>query len=246
MMRLQKFMAYCGVGSRRKCEEIIREGRVYLNGKKVNKMGVLVDPEKDKVTIEGVNIKPNSQLILQTEKIYILLNKPAGVITSVRDQFSRPTVLDIMNWKGSRIYPVGRLDYDTEGLLILTNDGQFAYEMTHPKYQIEKEYFCIVKGNPNPEQLGQLRKGIDIGGFVTSPAEVNYLGNQNGDAKVRIIIIEGKNRQVRRMFDAIGHPVIFLRRERLGNIQLGNLETGKWRKLTASEIKKLKTLARGK
>jgi 23S rRNA pseudouridine2605 synthase len=242
MMRLQKFMAHCGVGSRRKCEEIIQAGRVYLNGKKVTEMGILIDPKKDKVTLDSISGSP---LKLQEEKAYILLNKPRGVITSAHDQFNRETVLDRIDWKGSRIYPVGRLDYDTEGLLILTNDGEFAFEMTHPKHQVEKEYHCVVKGTPSQEKLNQLIRGVDIGGFVTSPAKVKLYSKKENTSVIHIIIKEGKNRQVRRMFDAIGHPVVYLKRERLGNISLGSLKTGEWRRLTDSEVMKLKQLAGG-
>ena len=239
-MRLQKFMANCGIGSRRKCEEIIQEGRVTLNGQTVTQMGTLVDPEKDTVVVDG-----KAPLRLPEDRIYILLNKPRGTITSVHDQFERETVLDRIGWTGSRIYPVGRLDYDTEGLLLLTNDGELAFEMTHPKHQVEKEYHCIVKGNPEPARLEELKKGVDIGGFMTSPAEVEYVNRKKDHALIRIVIKEGKNRQVRRMFDAIGYPVVFLRRERMGNIRLGRLKPGEWRYLTGGEIKYLKSLTGG-
>ena len=239
-MRLQKYMAHCGVGSRRKCEKIIEQGRVCQNGKKVDRMGEMVDPEKDRIAVDGKRI----QMPLEA-RVYILLNKSRGTISSVHDQFNRETVLDQIGWKGARIYPVGRLDYDTEGLLLLTNDGELTFEMTHPSHQIEKEYFCIVKGNPKPDQLNRLRAGVDIGGFITSPAKVKYLGGKQDETRLRIVIREGKNRQVRRMFDAIGCPVVFLRRERMGNVRLGNLNPGEWRYLTDREVTYLKSLTGG-
>src|SRR5690554_6646188 len=212
-MRLQKYMAYCGLGSRRKCEELIRQGRVYLNGKLVNQMGMIIDPDNDVVTLDRKH-----RLEMVKEKIYILLYKPRGTITTVYDPQGRKTVLEHMKWKGSRIFPVGRLDYDTEGLLILTNDGEFAFTMTHPKHEIEKEYYCVVEGFLDINAFRQFRQGVDIGGFITSPAEIKFLGRQDGKSAYRLIIHEGKNRQVRRMFKTIGHPIIFLRRERIGNL----------------------------
>lgn len=234
MIRLQKYMAICGLGSRRKCEDLIRNGNVAVNGRTVTEMGLKIDPEKDKVTVSGRLLKPVS------DKVYILLNKPRGVISSVRDQFGRKTVLDQIGWSGSRIFPVGRLDYDTEGLLILTNDGELAYKLTHPKHEIEKEYFCVVKGLLDENDLNRLRNGIDIGGFITSPATVMVEGFENNRTKVRIAIKEGKNRQVRRMFEAVGHPVIYLKRDRIGDIRLTALEPGKWRYLTDKELESLK------
>jgi len=173
MMRINKYMAMCGMGSRRKCEDIIRSGNVTVNGRTVSELGQKIDPEKDKISVYGKPLRP------VTDKIYILLNKPKGVISSVRDQFGRKTVIDQIGWSGSRIFPVGRLDYDTEGLLILTNDGELAYKLTHPKHQIEKEYLCIVRGLLKEGDMKKLREGIDIGGFVTSPATVTV-----GDLKI--------------------------------------------------------------
>ena len=230
-------MAYCGLGSRRKCENLIRQGRIYLNGKLVTRMGVIIDPNKDIVTLDQ-----KQPLKLVEEKIYILLNKPRGIITSVHDPQGRKTVLECIKWRGNRIFPVGRLDYDTEGLLFLTNDGEFAFTMTHPKHEVEKEYYCVVKGFPSMEAVSKLSQGVDIGGFVTSPAEVKFLGRQDGKSIYRLIIHEGKNRQVRKMFENVGHPIVFLRRERIGNLTLGDLKPGSWRYLTQEEIRGLKLL----
>ncbi len=240
-MRLQKYMAHCGVDSRRKCEELIKQGRVYINGKQVTEMGVQVDVEKDEVSLDL-----NQVLKPEEEKYYILLYKPKSTITSVSDPRGRKTVLEHMGWKGSRIYPVGRLDYDTEGVLILSNDGEFTYEMTHPKHEVEKEYYCIVEGSPKPEAIKQLRQGVSISGFITSPAKVTLVEQQEKHSIFRMVIHEGKNRQVRRMFEAIGHPVVYLRRERFGGLNLKGMQVGEWRKLTDREVEKLKSLSGGK
>jgi len=229
-------MAQCGVASRRKCEEIILEGRVQVNGETVRDMGIQVDPERDVVLLDG---KP---LRMENAKVYILLNKPRGYITSVGDPFGRPTVLDLIGKRDQRVYPIGRLDYDTEGLLLLTNDGEMAFKLTHPRHEVEKEYYCVVKGCPGSEALDKLRKGLDIGGYITAPAKLIELGKRGDQAAFRIIIHEGKNRQVRRMFDAIGHPVLFLRRERMGPIKLGKLKPGEWRYLSDREIGELRKI----
>lgn len=235
-MRLQKYMAHCGVSSRRKCEDIIKEGRVKVNGKLITNMGVEINPDIDKIMLDDKVLK------LKEEKIYIILNKPRATVTTVTDQFNRKTVIDQIHWKGTRIYPVGRLDYDTEGLLILTNDGGLAYSLTHPSLQIEKEYVCLVKGFPTSNNLLKLKNGIDIGGFVTSPAKIKLLKAQNNNGLFSIIIREGKNRQIRRMFEAINHPVLYLKRIRVASLKLGNLQVGDWRYLTSEEIKLLKKL----
>jgi 23S rRNA pseudouridine2605 synthase len=241
IMRLQKYMAHCGVGSRRKCEDLIKQGRVFINGKQVTEMGIKVDIDKDTVSLDQ-----NQVLKLDEEKIYIILNKPRGTITSVSDPHGRKTVLEHMGWKGSRIYPVGRLDFDTEGVLLLSNDGDFAYEMTHPKHEVEKEYYCVVEGSPDPASVNKLRQGVEINGFVTSPAKVTLIEQLEKHTVFRMVIHEGKNRQVRRMFEAIGHPVIYLRRESFGGLRIKDMSPGEWRKLTDEEIKKLKSLTGGK
>ncbi len=236
-MRLHKFMAACGVGSRRYSEILIKEGRVIVNGHPVIEMGTIIDPMEDIIVVDG---KPIS---LETEIVYILLYKTRGTVTTVKDPYNRKTVLDLLGPLKSRIYPVGRLDYDTEGLLILTNDGAFAAHLTHPSHAIDKEYDAVVRGQPGPSQLNRLRQGIDIGGFITSPAAVQLIERtQGGDTYLSITIHEGKNRQVRRMFEQIGHPVITLRRVRIGPITLDGLQPGAWRHLTAQEIIELKQL----
>lgn len=232
--RLQKYMARCGVASRRNCEKIINQGRVTVDGEIIRDMGVKINPNIHSVRVDGKLIKPES------EKVYIILNKPSGYITTVRDPQGRPTALDLIDGIESRIYPVGRLDFESEGLLMFTNDGDLAYSLTHPKYEIKKRYFIIVHGYPGENKLKALREGIDIGDYITWPAEVIALGRRGEDGLYNVIIHEGRNRQVRRMFEAIGHPVKYLRREGLANIDLGNLELGRWRYLSEREVRALK------
>lgn len=232
--RLQKYMARCGVASRRKCEEIIFSGRVKVNNKVVTDI-VIVDDEKDIVKVDDKIIKPKDK------KIYIMLNKPCGVITSVKDEKGRKTVIDIIGVK-ERIYPVGRLDYDTSGLLILTNDGDAAFKMTHPSKEIDKVYIAKIKGVPTKDEIERFKSGIKIDDYITSPAELEILNVNEKESEVKITIHEGKNRQVRKMCEAIGHPVITLKRIRIGKISLGNLKQGQWRYLTQKEIEYIKSL----
>jgi 23S rRNA pseudouridine2605 synthase len=229
-MRLQKYMAHCGVASRRKCEQLIASGRVRINGKVATEMGVKINPQHDRVQVDQEYIQ------LHNHKIYIMLNKPRGYITTVRDQFGRPTVLDLIGRQNSRIYPVGRLDWDSEGLLLLTNDGPLAHRLTHPRYKIQKTYYVLVNGQPSDGQINKLRRGVTIGNHQTSPAKIKDLGSIGNQRAYRMTISEGKNRQIRRMFESIGHTVILLRREKFGNLVLGNLKPGQWRDLTAEEV----------
>ncbi|SKA83115.1 23S rRNA pseudouridine2605 synthase [Caloramator quimbayensis] len=232
--RLQKYMARCGVASRRKCEEIILQGRVTVNGITVNDI-TIIDDEKDVVKIDGKTIKP------ETEKIYIMLNKPVGVITSAKDEKNRKTVLDIVKVK-ERIYPVGRLDYDTSGLLILTNDGEAAYKMTHPSKEIDKVYIARVKGIPTKDEIKNFEAGLKIDDYITSPSKLKIIKSMEKESVLQIIIHEGRNRQVRKMCEKIGHPVIKLKRIRIGKLNLGDLREGEWRNLTESEIDYIKSL----
>jgi len=227
-------MAYCGVASRRKCEDIIAEGRVSVNGYTITDMGVKINPRKDIVKVDGITIEP------EDKKIYIALNKPVGYISSVCDQFGRPTVLDLVDRKFGRLYPVGRLDYDSEGLILLTNDGDLAYRLTHPKFNISKEYNVEVDGLPTPYDIDKLRKGIFLEGRKTRPAIIELLKQSKNSSTFMIILKEGRNRQIRKMFDFIGHSVISLQRVRIANILLGNMQPGEWRHLTDEEIVVLK------
>ncbi len=238
IVRLQKYIAMCGVASRRNAETLISEGRVTVNGSLVREQGVKVEVGADKVTVNGKAVKPVNK------QYYIMLNKPAGYVSTVKDQFDRPTVTDLLGDEiKARVFPVGRLDYETEGLLLLTNDGDFTYKITHPKHKINKTYIAVLKGGVSVKGLAQLRSGVRLDdGFVTSPAEVEMLDADNGHTTIKITIHEGKNRQVRRMFDAVGSKVVGLRRISIGRVELGNLPLGRWRYLTSHEVNFLKNV----
>ncbi|AOT68119.1 pseudouridine synthase [Geosporobacter ferrireducens] len=235
-MRLQKYIALSGVASRRKAEEMIQQGRVKLNGTIVRDMGVIINPTEDQVIIDNQPIKPEEQ------KIYILLHKPEGYVTTLSDEFNRPKVIDLLSDVAERVFPVGRLDYDTSGLLIMTNDGDLTYQLTHPKHEVKKTYIARVKGAPDEKALGFLKRGVDIGGYITAPAQVEKLKSDGRTSSIRIIIHEGKNRQIRKMLDAVGYPVLHLKRIAMGRIELGTLVKGKWRHLTAEEVRYLKSI----
>lgn len=237
MERLQKVIAHSGVASRRKAEELIKEGRVKVNGKVIKELGVKVTPN-DKVTVNEVQIE-------REEPVYFLLYKPRGVISSVKDDKGRKVVTDFMPRMLERIYPVGRLDYDTSGLLLMTNDGDFANLLMHPRHGVEKLYVVKSKGIPSKEQLRKLEKGIVLEDGKTAPARVKMLSadTKKNTAIVEITIHEGRNRQVRRMFDAIGHEVLKLKRERYGFLTLNGLSAGGMRELTPHEVKQLRALA---
>ena len=229
-MRLQKYMAMCGVAARRKCEEIIASGRVAVNGETITQMGTQVE-EGDVVTLDGQVITP------EEEKRYILYHKPAG-------DKGRETVMDRFADLPVRLYPVGRLDYDSEGLLLLTNDGELAQRLTHPSCEVDKVYLARVTGNPSNEALNKLRRGVYMEGDErrTYPAQVRVVRDESLFSDILVTIHEGRNRQVRRMFDSVGHKVLLLRRVRFGPLDLGDLRRGEWRELSAEEIAKLKAL----
>ena len=231
-MRLQKYLAEAGVASRRKAEELIRQGRVKVNGVVVAEMGRVVS-STDVIEVDGKKID------IQEKKVYIMLNKPVGYITTVKDQFSRPTVINLIREVKERIYPVGRLDYDTSGLLLLTNDGNFAYRLTHPKHSVKKVYHAEVLGIPGAQEAERFRRGIEIDGYRTAPAGFVVKEKRSGSSIVEITIHEGKNRQIRKMCEIIGHPVISLKRVAIGNLQLGSLPEGKWRYLSFEEVESL-------
>lgn len=235
-IRLQKYLADCGVASRRKCEEIILSGRVEVDGEIVDTLGTKVDPSKSKVTVNGKLIKDTQDFR------YILLHKPEGFITTAKDQFDRPSVIDIIEDCDERIYPVGRLDYDTSGLLLLTNDGDLTFKLTHPKHNVEKTYIARIAGIPDEDAIESLRSGVYIDGYKTARARVDVVKTYENSASVRISIKEGKNRQVRKMFSSVGHEVIALKRVATGNLFLGELKRGEYRDLTDDEVKYLKNL----
>lgn len=229
-IRLQKYIADSGITSRRKAEDLIRIGRVKVNGDIVTEMGVKISPMEDEVEVDGQLIKPEGK------KFYIMLNKPSGYITSTSDDFQRPTVMELCQDVHARIYPVGRLDYDTQGLLLLSNDGDFANAVMHPSNNLKKTYIVWVKGMITPEAIKKLKSGVDIGDYFTRPAQVELVGATERESNIKIIIGEGKKRQIRRMCEVVGYPVIRLKRVQIGNIMLGNLPEGKWRHLKKAEI----------
>jgi len=228
--RLQKFMARCGVASRREAESIILSGRVKVNKNIVSELGTKVDEDNDKVFLDGERIMPQKKLY------YIMLNKPKGYVTTVKDEFDRKTVLELVSEIDARLYPVGRLDYESEGLLLLTNDGDFAYKMTHPTQHIPKKYRAVVLGNPDVLDIAKLRNGVLIDGYMTKPAKVEITDERERTSELYITISEGKNRQIRKMCEEIGFPVIKLTRVSIGGVSLGNLPKGKWRHLSEGEL----------
>lgn len=233
-IRLQKFLAEAGIASRRKAEELILQGKVSVNGNIVTELGTKINPNIDVVEYNG------KKVIAEEEKVYILLNKPIGYVTTAKDQFSRDTVLDLVKVK-QRIVPVGRLDMYTSGALILTNDGDFVYKVTHPKHEVEKTYNATIRGNVNNEELEKLRNGIIIDEYKTSKAKARILkrDEEKNITRVEIIIHEGRNRQVRKMFEAIGKNVIALHRGKIGKIAVNDMQLGTWRYLKPQEIQSL-------
>ena len=237
-IRLQKFLAEAGIASRRKCEELISAGKVSVNGKIVTELGTKINPEIDKVTYNGKNVE-NAE-----KKVYILLNKPIGYVTTANDQFSRDKVLDLVKVK-ERVVPCGRLDMYTSGALILTNDGDFIYKVTHPKHEITKTYTVTLKGIITDEEVNMLRNGVEIDDdgekYLTQEAKVKILKTdiEKDLSRLEIVIHEGKNRQVRKMCEAVGRKVLALHRSKIGDINVKDLKLGTWRYLKDFEIQKL-------
>lgn len=235
--RLQKVLAQAGVASRRACEELILAGRVTVNGRVIKELGTKVDPEKCKIEVDRRPVGGKE------DHVYILLNKPAGYVTTAYDPQGRKTVLDLVTGINARIYPVGRLDLDTSGLLILTNDGTLTNDLIHPSREVKKKYRALVRGIPSEADLEKMRRGLILEDGLTAPAQVRLLQSAGANALIDVTIHEGRNRQVRRMFGAIGHPVLRLERVAFGFLTLKNLPLGHWRKLTLGEIQKLRRLA---
>ena len=229
--RLQKVMAAAGLGSRRTCEDLIAAGRVTVNGD-VARLGRRIDPEADVVAVDGVPVG------VRAGRVHYLLNKPAGVVTTADDPQGRPTVVGLVPPE-PRVFPVGRLDLDTEGLLLLTNDGQLTHRLTHPSFGVEKEYVAHVEGNPTRQAIRQLREGVDLEDGRTAPAQASLVAPDI----VKLVIHEGRNRQVRRMCDAVGHPVTRLVRTRIGPLSDRRLKPGTWRALTNDEVRALERAA---
>lgn len=236
MDRLQKIMAKAGVASRRKCEQLILDGRVRVNGRVVDHLGAKADSSTDQIEVDGKVLKLSEQFV------YVLLNKPAGFITSVTDPRARRTVLDLVREKNVRIYPVGRLDVNTEGLLLLTNDGELAFRLTHPRYKVEKTYFVEVVGTPSAQALAQLEKGVNLDDGPTAPAKLKVIALGERASKLEITIREGRKRQVRRMFALIGHNVVYLKRTAFGSLDVSGIDIGDYRYLNEGEVDSLRAL----
>ncbi|MDD4844589.1 MAG: pseudouridine synthase [Anaerotignum sp.] len=235
--RLQKFLAEAGVASRRKAEELIAEGKIKVNGKVITELGTKIDPQKDEVLYLDKIISKK-----EVEMIYIMLHKPEGYVTTAKEQFGRPGVMDLVSGIAARIFPVGRLDYETSGLVLLTNDGDLTYKLTHPKHDVDKTYIAKLYGTPDDMDLQMFRRGVFIDGRQTKPAKMQILEKGERQSTVEIIIHEGRNRQVRKMCEAIKHPVAQLKRVGTGELTLGDLPKGKYRHLTPAEVKYLKSL----
>lgn len=235
-IRLQKYLSQAGIASRRASENLILQGRIKVNGVTVKELGAKVEPESDIIEVDGkiCNIK--------REFIYILLNKPKGVLTSVKDPFGRPTVIDLLKGVKEKVFPVGRLDKDTEGLLLLTNDGELTYKITHPKFKVIKTYIAHVQGVIDEKDIKALQSGIMLEDGLTSPASVRIIKKLGSSTIIELKIHEGRKRQIRRMCAAIGHPVIDLKRTKLGKLSLNGLKVGQWRYLNQGEINYIKKL----
>ena len=233
-VRLQKYIADCGITSRRKAEELIKQGKIKVNGQIVYELGTKINPQKDIVLYQDKKIKEKEN------NIYILLNKPIGYVTTVNDQFKRPSVLDLVKVK-QRIVPVGRLDMYTSGALILTNDGDFVYQVTHPKHEIDKTYTVTIKGIVTEQDVELLKNGVKIGDYTTKPAKVKILKTilEKNSSRLEITIHEGKNRQIRKMCEAVGYPVLALHRSKISGIDVKDLPLGKWRFLSKQEVERI-------
>ncbi len=232
-IRLQKFLSQAGVCSRRAAERLILQGRVKIDGKVVGRLGTRVDPVTEKVTVDG------KAVIMKDKRVYIILNKPRGVVTTVKDPQGRPTVMDLVGHIGQRVYPVGRLDQDSEGLVFLTNDGELAYRLLHPSHKVSKLYRVTVSGTPSEKVLKKLRSGIKLQEMRFQPCKIRVVKSHRFSTVLEIVLTEGRKRQIRRMFKWAGHKVYRLVRLRIGPIKLGDLPPGRWRYLTPDELTEL-------
>jgi 23S rRNA pseudouridine2605 synthase len=234
-MRINKYLADCGIASRRKCDELIAQGKVKVNGKVTRELGLDIKPT-DVVLFENRAVHSGAR------RVYYKLHKPKGYVTTASDEKGRKTVVELMRKVQERVYPIGRLDYDTEGLLILTNDGDITNILTHPKNAVKKTYIASIEGEITAQDIKQITKGIDIGGYVTQPCSAQILDKDEKFTRVEITITEGKNHQVKKMFEAVGKNVAFLKRVSIGEIKLGGLSRGEYKALTTKEIAYLKSL----
>jgi pseudouridine synthase len=235
-IRLNKYISRCGAASRRKADAVISAGKVRVNGKTVRRMGVRIDADSDIVEVDGRVISP-------AKKEYIMLHKPPGILVSRGDNFGRPTILELIPPEMRFLFPVGRLDRDSEGLLILTNDGELAHRLMHPSYKVTKDYIIEVRGHPEKNDLKRLRKGVVIDGRPAVPDEVRVLKNSLDATVFKVKLHEGRKREIRRIFDAVGYRVIKLRRVSFDGLHLGRLKPGKWRRLKPEEIRRIKAAA---
>ncbi len=233
MMRLNKFLAHAGIASRRKCDDLIVAGHVTVNGERITQVGVVIDETKDRVTFKGQSVT------LKEHFVYVLLNKPKGTVTTANDEFDRRTVVDLIEVP-ERIYPVGRLDYETSGVLLLTNDGDLTHKLLHPNYKVEKVYHALIDRVIRPIDLHKFRNGIELDGVKTQPCQVREMQIKNNGSFLEIILKEGRNRQIRRMFEVLGYKVETLQRISFAGIRAGRLQPGEWRYLTPIEEKRLK------
>ena len=233
-MRLNKFLSTAGVASRRKCDELIKDGKIYVNGEVQSNLGTVIDEKKDVVEYLGERVN------LPSSFIYLKMNKPKGYACTSSDEKGRKTIFDLLEDKSVRLFNVGRLDYDTEGLIFLTNDGEFANSVIHPKFQIEKEYIVTVEGAMKESEFAVLRKGAVVDGERMPSARVNPISFDGKVTKLSVVITEGQNHQVRRMFEAIGRDIKLLKRVRIGGVHLGNLYRGKTKPMTAEEVESFK------
>jgi len=232
LVRLQKFLAEAGLASRRRCEQLIQEGRVFVNGQPVRLLGSKIDPDRDAVAVDG---KP----VVVERKVYLALNKPAGVLCTSRDTHGRERVLDLLPRSLPRLYTVGRLDKDTEGLLLLTNDGTFSLRLTHPRYKMSKTYLVEVEGELKSAEIARLLEGVPSEGELLRADKIFQVHARPGGTELRLILSEGRKRQIRRMMATIGHPVKRLVRLAVGPVKLGNLRISQWRHLTHEEVQQL-------
>lgn len=233
-LRLQKWLTHCGYGSRRACEQLIQQGRVAVNGMPAV-LGAKVNPTRDTITIDDIPVRPP-----QSAPVYLMLHKPRGYITTRKDPHAPRTVMELLKDAPASVFPVGRLDADSEGLLLLTNDGAFANRMMHPRYKLPKTYLVWVRGAPSSSVLTQLREGVPLEDGITAPAQVKRLRSANGQTLLEIVLYEGRKRQIRRMCQAVGHPVCRLKRVAIGNLRLPrDLKPGQWRPLTDTELRLL-------
>jgi len=234
LIRLNKFLSQAGIASRREADRLITEGRIKINSQVIQELGYKIDDQKDRIEIDGREVRQ------EQTPIYLMLNKPKGYLATLKDTFGRPTVMNLLSNLKKRVFPVGRLDYDSEGLLLFTNDGELTYRLTHPRYNIKKTYLVKVKGKPDSAKLTKLKKGVFLDGKKTAPAKVTLLESNPRRSLLRVEIHEGRKREVRRMFEFIGYRVFKLVRVDFAGLKIGKLKSGTWRFLRQQEIKKLK------